>query len=139
MAGSEPWITLRRDAEHSTKLLSDPALDVFVAHVGGDLAGLIALDMRGSFAGYIRVLIVASAHRSQGIGAQLMQFAEERVFRESPNVFLLVSSFNPRAQQFYQRLGYQRIGELKDYVIAGATEILMRKTIGPRTGFQPRQ
>jgi len=138
MAQSEPWITLRRDFEHSFNLLSDRTLEVYVAHIGEDLAGLVAVNMRGAFVGYIRALVIAPAWRSRGIGAQLMQFAEERIFRESPNVFLCVSGFNPRAQQFYLRLGYERIGELKDYVIAGKSEILMRKTIGPTAGFRPR-
>ena len=138
MAESEPWITLRRDFEHSHKLLNNPGLEVYVAHVGKSFAGLIALDMQGSFVGYIRALAVAPEWRSRGVGAQLIQFAEDRIFRVSPNVFLCVSSFNPRAQQFYARLGYERVGELKNYVIAGASEFLMRKTIGPRNGFQPR-
>jgi len=42
-----------------------------------------------------------------------------------------VSSFNPRARALYERLGYEMIGELKDYLIEGASELLMRKTIGP--------
>lgn len=138
MASTDPWITLRRDAAHAQKMLSDPGLEVYVAAAGREIAGLIGLDMRGSFVGYIRVLVVAAAWRNRGVGAQLIQFAENRIFRESPNVFLCVSSFNPRAQKFYARLGYERIGELKDYIIAGASEFLMRKTIGPRRGFQPR-
>ena len=71
-------------------------------------------------------------------GTQLVEFAEQQIFRESPNVFLCVSAFNARARQFYARLGYESIGELKDYVVAGQSEILMRKTIGPRNGYQPQ-
>ncbi len=138
MAQSEPWISLQRDFEHALNLLSDRAKEVYVAHVGDALAGHVTVNMQGALTGYIQVLVVAPAWRSRGVGAQLMRFAEERIFRESPNVFLCVSGFNPRAQKFYQRLGYERIGELKDYVIAGGVEILMRKTIGPRAGFRPR-
>jgi len=60
-----------------------------------------------------------------------MGFAEERILRQSPNVFLCVSSFNHRAQTFYERLGYQRVGELPDFLVQGQAEILMRKTRGP--------
>jgi ribosomal protein S18 acetylase RimI-like enzyme len=42
-----------------------------------------------------------------------------------------VSSFNPRARELYERLGYEFIGELKDYLVRGHSELLMRKTIGP--------
>ena len=61
----------------------------------------------------------------------LMGFAEERILRQSPNVFLCVSAFNRRAQKFYERLGYQRVGELPDFLVQGQAEILMRKTRGP--------
>jgi ribosomal protein S18 acetylase RimI-like enzyme len=52
-------------------------------------------------------------------------------------VFLCVSSFNERAQKLYQRLGYERVGELPDYVVKGYSEILMRKTRGPIFDFKP--
>jgi len=44
-------------------------------------------------------------------------------------MFLGVSSFNMRAQQLYQRRGYRKVGEFPDYVIAGASEILMHKRL----------
>jgi ribosomal protein S18 acetylase RimI-like enzyme len=53
-------------------------------------------------------------------------------------VFLFVSSFNDKAQQFYRSLGYQRVGEVQDYVIRGHSELLMRKTIAPLQEFSPR-
>jgi len=62
-----------------------------------------------------------------------MCYAEERIFLETPNVFLLVSSFNTGARNLYQRLGYEEIGEFKDFIVRGHSEILMRKTKGPLT------
>ena len=136
MAASEPWITLRRGFDHALAGFRDANRESHVALVGGDLAGVVKVNLQGPFAGYVQVLLVLPAWRGRGVGTQLMAFAEERIFRESPNVFLLVSSFNPRAQRFYSRLGYERIGELRDYVIAGAAEILMRKTLGPKEDFR---
>jgi ribosomal protein S18 acetylase RimI-like enzyme len=137
MAASEPWLTLRRDFHHALQLLTDPRGEAYVAQLGETIAGHLLLDMNGPFAGYIRVLAVAAAFRSRGIGAQLLQFAEQRIFRESPNIFLCVSSFNPRAQAFYERHGYARIGVLKEYVVRGSDEILLRKTIAPKSEFKP--
>jgi ribosomal protein S18 acetylase RimI-like enzyme len=71
--------------------------------------------------------------RGQGIGTALMEFVEQRVLREQPNVFICASSFNPGAQRLYERLGYRRVGELTDFMVAGHSEILYRKTIGPLT------
>ena len=72
----------------------------------------------------------------RGVGRRLLAFAEERIFRESPNVFLCVSSFNAGARRLYLRLGYELIGELKDYIVRGHSELLMRKTRGPLREFQ---
>jgi ribosomal protein S18 acetylase RimI-like enzyme len=61
----------------------------------------------------------------------MLSFAEERILATVPNVFLCVSSFNEGAKRLYRRLGYEVIGELRDYVVEGHSEILLRKTTGP--------
>ena len=99
--------------------------------------GVVILDLAGTLNGYIQILAVHPGLAGAGVGAQMIAWAEERIFRQSPNVFLCVSSFNERAQKFYQRLGYQRVGELSDFLTAGHAEILLRKTRGPWLGFQP--
>ena len=48
-----------------------------------------------------------------------MVFAEQRIWRDHQNVFLCVSSFNHAARRFYQRLGYQQVGELSDFLVSG--------------------
>lgn len=133
MANSEPWITLKRGYEESLALLQDPSREVYVASRGGrgPVLGFLILNMAGAFSGYVQTICVAPEERNRGIGSRLLHFAEERVFRESPNVFLCVSDFNPRARALYERLGYRLVGELTDYVVSGHSEYLMRKTIGP--------
>ena len=64
--------------------------------------------------------------------------AEQRVLREQPNVFICASSFNPGAQRLYERLGYRCVGELTDFTVAGYSEILYRKTVGPLYGYGER-
>ena len=136
MAGSEPWITLGRTYDHSEKILGDPSREVHVALADGKLAGFIILVMTGAFVGYIQTICVMPEARGSGIGSRLIDFAEKRIFTESPNVFMCVSSFNTKAQDLYRRLGYQVVGELNDYIVAGHSEILLRKTIGPLAGFR---
>jgi [ribosomal protein S18]-alanine N-acetyltransferase len=135
MAASEPWITLGRGVEASRAVLSDSGKERFVALIGGERTGFLVLNMAGAFAGYIQAVCVAPEFRGGGVGTALMRFAEERVFRDSPNIFLCVSAFNKDARRLYDRLGYSQVGELTDYLVAGQAEILMRKTIGPLSGF----
>src|SRR6266496_3088805 len=130
MAGSEPWITLGRDYESSLAILRDSSKERYVAREGKDLVGFLILNMGGALAGYIQTVCAAEKNRGQGIGSRLMAFAEERIFRDSPNVFLCVSSFNAGARRLYDRLGYRVVGELADYLVVGHSETLMRKTIG---------
>ena len=135
MSSSEPWLTLRRNYEESLKNIQDPAKEVYIAKTSKDIVGFIVLLMVGPFRGYVQVLCVSPDFRSKGLGAQLLGFVEKRVFTESPNLFLCVSSFNEKAQKFYTRLGYQQIGTIPDFVEVGYSEFLMRKTIGSLNAF----
>jgi ribosomal protein S18 acetylase RimI-like enzyme len=104
-----------------------------VARVGGEIAGFVWFRPEGTFhhSGYIRWIGVAPAARGRGVGRRLMAYAEDRVFRSGPNVFLLVSDFNRRAHAFYRRQGYTRVGAIPDYVVPGITEYVFRRTRGP--------
>jgi ribosomal protein S18 acetylase RimI-like enzyme len=137
MATSEPWITLGRSYEASLAIVRDPSREVYVARDEAGLAGFLILCMTGALVGYIQTILVHPDRRGRGLGSNLVEFAEQRIRRESPNIFLCVSSFNHDARRLYERLGYQTIGELTDYLVQGHSEILLRKTLGPLAGYQP--
>jgi ribosomal protein S18 acetylase RimI-like enzyme len=136
MAGSEPWITLGRDYPGSLETLSASGKEVYVAAAGGDVLGFVILNLQGAFAGYIQTICVAPGRRGLGIGSRLIAFAEGRVFKDHPNLFICVSSFNPGAERLYRRLGYELVGELRDYIVRGHSEILLRKSIAPLREFR---
>lgn len=147
MSGSEPWITLGRGYEESLAIMRDSSLEIYTARPSEydnhsdqnkepSLLGFIILQMTGAFVGYIKSVAVASHARGNGVGTALLRFAEERIFGETPNVFICVSSFNPSARALYERLGYEVVGELRDFIVFGHSEILLRKTIAPLRGFQ---
>lgn len=138
MASSEPWLTLGRTFEESLQLITDTAREVYVAFEGEIFQGFVILNMNGVLSGYIQTVAVAHDARGSGVGTQLVEFAEKRIFRESPNVFLCVSSFNTGARRLYDRLGYRAIGEITDFLVEGHSEILMRKSIGPWREFAPQ-
>lgn len=135
MSSSEPWITLGRSYGDSLERMRNPDKERYVARLGSVLAGFIVLNMQGAFVGYIQTICVSPEFRGRGIGTKLVEFAEKRIFAESPNVFLCVSSFNHEARRLYERLGYRMIGSLADYVVRDHAEFLLRKTIGPIAEF----
>lgn len=136
MAGSEPWITLGRDYESSLEIVSDLTHEVYLALRDGEILGFVVISMIGAFIGYVKSIYTAPEWRNRGIGSKLMSFVEDRIFHEAPNVFICVSDFNEDAQRLYRRLGYEVVGELKDYLVSGKSEILMRKTIAPLAEFE---
>jgi ribosomal protein S18 acetylase RimI-like enzyme len=135
MATSDPWIFFGRTFEQCLARVTNPAGEVWVAREDGVARGFIIIVLQGAFVGYIQVVCVAADTRSSGVGSKLVAFAEERIFAELPNVFLCVSSINPRARQLYERLGYRLVGELDDYLVRGYSEFLMRKSVGPLDEF----
>ena len=140
MASSDPWRRLGRTLEESYRIVRDPAREVYVAlepSAAGNprVAGFIVVIMQGAFVGYIQTVAVRPESRGRGLGSAIIAFAEQRIFRDEPNVFICASSFNPGAQRLYERLGYRRIGELTDFMVAGHSEILLRKTTGPLSEF----
>ncbi|MBI4913703.1 MAG: GNAT family N-acetyltransferase [Acidobacteria bacterium] len=131
LASSDPWLTLGRGLRHLLPVLKDPHRERFAAWEGKGLAGVLVLNLHGAFVGYVQILAAAPSFRGRGVGRELLRFAEARIFREHRNVFLCVSDFNTRARAFYEREGYACVGEIPDYVVAGHSELLMRKTRGP--------
>jgi len=127
MSDSEPWITLKRDYQKSLNLFNNSSKERYIAYLKKQFVGFILLDMKGVFAGYIQSIAVDPKLRNKGIGKKLLQFAEKRIFNELENTFICVSSFNHDVKKMYLKYGYEIIGELKDYIIKGQSEILMRK------------
>ena len=131
MANSDPWKTLGIGYDQSLKILSNDTRERYLAVQGGQPVGFLVLNMQGAFIGYVQLVGVAPSARGKGVGRALIEFAEDRIFAITPNVFICVSDFNREARAFYQRLGYRLVGELEDFLVAGRSELLLRKTIGP--------
>ncbi len=127
MSTSEPWLTLGRSYEASLGMMADPLRESYLARLGGDPVAFLILQTRGVLVGYIQTVCVAPERRSLGLGSQLIAFAERRLFADFPNVFMCVSSFNRRAQELDERLGYVKVGILEDFIVPGHDELILRK------------
>lgn len=131
IVNSEPWTKIGPpDVERCRRTLNEPEYPLYISHSDGKPTGLILLHKRGfASSPYVRLLAVAPKFRGHGVGAGLMQFAEDLFRPEAKHLFLCVSSFNPRAKKFYERLGYTIIGEIKDYVVQGESEYMLHKRL----------
>jgi ribosomal protein S18 acetylase RimI-like enzyme len=130
LAGSEPWLTLGATLDKCRESCLNGEYEVYVARTDGSRCGALVLHPRGlASSPYVKSIAVAEGFRSRGIGARLMDFAEELSRRRSRHLFLCVSSFNTRARAFYEQRGYRAVGELENYVIEGASEIILCKKL----------
>jgi len=129
MASSDPWIALGRNYGECLARLRRPELEVLVARRDSRPLGFVILHATG-LAGspYVATIAVAAEARGAGTGTALLRYAEN-YYREARHIFLCVSDFNVRARALYERLGYRVAGELPDYVVDGASEILMHKRL----------
>lgn len=119
----DPWKSLGYGAATLAGYLrrDDPALSRFV--IGGD-DGLLALRrpwLRGSF---IEMLAILPGCQGRGLGRAAVQWAAKQ--EASGNLWATVSAFNSPARQFYQRLGFAEISVLRDLIVHGQDEILLR-------------
>jgi len=121
------------DAEYAKKVIKNGIgkNELFVAvNPDQEVLGFYWADPRGMFCSfpYLRLLSVHPCHRSAGIGAILLAHFESTGFANATKLFLAVSDFNTKAQAFYKRNGYVKIGEVPDLYKPGIAEQIMMKT-----------
>ena len=130
LSESEPWLTLGISHQQCLKVCHDPEFQMYIAHINHNPCGVIIMDPRG-LAGspYIKSVAVDPAFRNRKIGAAMLSYVENEFRGKARSIFLCVSSFNIQAQKFYSSHGFVHIGELKDYIIKGESELIMQKQI----------
>lgn len=137
MVRTDPWVTLQMDYEYCLKAFPGAFREVFLIKKDGELIGFVIMQNQGTFKGYIQTICIDEQHRGGGYGSKLLRFCEEYILKFSPNIFICVSSFNQGALRLYQRFGFELIGELKDFIKPGFTELLLRKTYGSISDYKP--
>lgn len=135
MSVTDPWITLGMNYEQCLKAFEGSCKEIYVIEIENSIAGFVIIQTCGTFSGYIQTICIDEPRRGWGLGKKLLQFCEERILKFSPNVFICVSSFNKGAIKLYYEFGFKLVGELENFVKEGFTELLLRKTIGPRVGY----
>jgi len=137
MAGSDPWITLRRAYDACLAACRDPQDELYIAETNRQRCGFVLVRPRGlAGAPYIVSIAVAESFRSRGVGHAMIAFVAERCAWKARHLFLCVSSFNARAKAMYEREGFVQVGDLPDFCIDGASERLMCKQLTPSRNSQ---
>ena len=104
---------------------------LFVAlNENDDCLGFMYFMPNGVFGSYpyLHIIAVKEEYRNLGIGKQLIKYFEENSSDySSTKYFLTVDDFNPQARKLYESLGYQCVGELKDFYKNGIASYIMMK------------
>lgn len=136
MSVTDPWITLDMTYDQCLKAFEGAFREVYVLSFHNEIAGFVIIQITGTFAGYIQTICIDEDYRNKGYGKKLLQFCEKRILKISPNIFICVSSFNKGAIKLYYDFGFMLVGELENFVKDGFSELLLRKTVGPRVGYR---
>jgi ribosomal protein S18 acetylase RimI-like enzyme len=131
LGGIDPWLALgiSPKALAGYLLRDDPALRRYVVRVGDfdEIIGVICIRYPWLRGPYIELLGLSDGYQGKGLGWQILRWVESEARREARNLWVVTSSFNHKAQDFYRRHGFYEIGPLKGLVSRNADEILFRK------------
>jgi GNAT superfamily N-acetyltransferase len=84
---------------------------VFVAEIGGVAAGYVALE-QSEQAVRVDQLFVSPEHEAEGVGRQLLEFAEGyAIWQGVPALQVVVESGDDRALTFYRGRGFKPVAD----------------------------
>ncbi len=85
---------------------------VFVAEIEGTPAGYVALEREEQATVRVDQLFVSPAHQAEGIGRQLLEYAEGyAIWQRAPALRVVVSEEDARAIRFYRGRGFVPVDE----------------------------
>jgi GNAT superfamily N-acetyltransferase len=140
MAGSPLLARYRTTLDSATASLTDALRsgDVLLAAREAELMGCAWLGFGERVlagAAYLRLLLVAPSAQRHGVGTQLLAAAEEVSRARAKHLYLLATTDNLGARRFYDRHGYQHVGNLPGLVWPDLDEALYWKRLyRPETG-----
>lgn len=131
LANSEPWVSRGSPPDELRRMLSSAIGrgDIYIAEEDSAPTGVACFIPEPVIAegGCVRFIAVRPDKRRHGIGRQLMGFVERKVFGRSHNIFVSIGAANEMARRFFERLGYQKVGEVPDASGSGPSEWIFRK------------
>ena len=99
-----------------------PNLVLWVAEQDGQVIGSVQLSLcqkeNGQHRAEVQKLFVHRQARGGGIASQLMQTLEQYAKKQGRSLLVLDTDAGSNAEKLYQKLGYQRIGEIPQYALS---------------------
>lgn len=122
---------LYRDAEYlepTFSKLDDPHYKKFL-YVEEDVKGIIILAVP-----YLTLKIynlwVDEDSRGRGVGSRLIEFAEDYCKKKDlDGIRVATMHDNERAQEFYQKTGFEKAGKVRNYNVEGETMVFFYKSV----------
>lgn len=81
-----------------------------------EVVGLIHYLLKGGVM-EISSLIISHKHRGEGIGSKLISKVEEIAKKEDIHKMYLITGEGWKAEDFYQKMGFEKSGELKNHYL----------------------
>ena len=104
---------------------------LYVALIGEACIGFTYIIPKGAFHSYpyLHIIAIKEEYRGRGVGKALLDYSEWIASEMADKLFLVVADYNPEAKRFYERNGYQQVGEIPNLYRSGITEYLMAKNL----------
>ena len=105
--------------------------NLYVALIGEACVGFTYIIPKGAFHSfpYLHIIAIKEEYRGRGIGKALLDYSERIALEMADKLFLVVVDYNPEAKRFYERNGYQQVGEIPNLYRTGITEYIMAKDL----------
>ncbi len=105
--------------------------NLYVAFIGEECVGFTYIIPKGAFHSFpfLHIIAVKEEYRNKGIGKALLDYSENIAYEMADRFFLVVADYNPDAKRFYERNGYQQVGEIPNLYRPGVTEYMMAKDL----------
>jgi ribosomal protein S18 acetylase RimI-like enzyme len=126
LAAMPPWPVTGSPAESLIRSFQRklPAMQRFEIIKGGELAGMAATQHPFLHGPYLQLLAILPDFQGHNLGLRLVEWMEE-----ARQLWLCVSTFNSRAQAFYERFGFEAIAVLNKLASDRSDEVFMRKRL----------
>lgn len=132
LAAMPPWSTIGWPADRMTASLRRkvPSVRRFEIVADGELAGIAVIQNPFLIGPYLQIFAMLPPFQGRNLGTRVLEWMEtEARSVGARQLWLCVSTFNTRAQSFYERFGFRPAVVLDKLASDASDEILMRKRL----------